>query len=80
MRIICKSVQQVITYPSHFYLHEIAFVEKYRKLLIVHESWYALVNLCRSSASSKRSRKNCASVLTESMPAPRKNLYNLLSK
>ena len=79
-RVICKSVRVFMTYATHSYLHEIAFVEKYRRLLIVHASWYALVNLCRSSASSRRSRKNCASVFTESMPAPCRNLHDLLSR
>ena len=55
-------------------------MEKYRRLLIVHASRYALVNLRRSSASSMRSRKNCASVFTESMPAPWRNLYGVLSR
>lgn len=39
-----------------------------------HASWYALVNIRLSSALARTSRKNWASVLTESIPAWARNL------
>lgn len=39
-----------------------------------HASWYALVNIRLSSALARTSRKNWASVLTESIPASTRNL------
>lgn len=43
-----------------------------------HASWYALVNIRLSSALERTSRKNWASVLTESIPAWTRNLKTRL--
>lgn len=39
-------------------LLEMAFVEKNRRALIIHASWYALINLRLSSASLNASTMN----------------------
>lgn len=43
-----------------------------------HASWYAFVNIRLSSALTRTSRKNWASVLTESIPAWTRNLRTRL--
>lgn len=49
-------------------MHEIALTPKCRKAVMDHLSRYAFVNSRLAEASSKESRRHCASALTKFIP------------